>query len=329
MTTDGLYVDEMFPDCRLMTNPQAGGIGILGGECFGGAFGLSKSDGNYYFQGGGIEYRIYRVDGLKETVRSSGSLAVTAEQVVAAERNRSRKVAAETKPASARIPYVKEPPKIDGKADGWTGEPVVQWNKGNQFPVSIRAAHDGRNLYLLYNVKDASPWVNNGKDWQLLFKTGDSVDLQIGSDPKANPKRSGPVPGDMRLLIAPFQGGNIAVLYRHRQPGAADNVVFQSPWRNEKVDSVKKLESANIAVAKTGDSYNVEVSVPLADLGLASDAGKTLRGDFGIIYGDAEGTTNIFRNYWANQATGLINDVPGEIMLTPNMWGDITMEALP
>jgi hypothetical protein len=27
------------------------------------------------------------------------------------------------------------------------------------------------------------------------------------------------------------------------------------------------------------------------------------------------------RVYWANQATGLVNDVPGEIMATPNLWG--------
>jgi hypothetical protein len=38
MTTDGLYLDEVFPDCRMRTNPQAGGSGILGGECFGGVF---------------------------------------------------------------------------------------------------------------------------------------------------------------------------------------------------------------------------------------------------------------------------------------------------
>jgi hypothetical protein len=162
----------------------------------------------------------------------------------------------------------------------------------------------------------------------MLFKTGDSVDLQIGADPGANPRRGGPVPGDMRLLLAPFQGGNIAVLYRHRLQGAADGVVFHSPWRSEKVDSVKKLESAKIAVTKSGDTYCVEVAVPLGELGLTS-FGKTLRGDFGVIYGDAEGTANIFRNYWSNQATGLVNDVPGEIILSPNLWGDIPMEALP
>jgi hypothetical protein len=330
MTTDGLYVDEMFPDCRLMTNPQASGIGILGGECFGGAFGKSKSDGNYYFQGGGIEYRIYRVDGLRETVRSRGEITVTPEQAVAAERHKKRALAAKAPVRDARIPWIKTPLAVNEKAEEWTSEPVVQWSRNGRFPVAVRAAHDGKTLYLAYSVKDGSPWVNNGKDWQLLFKTGDSVDFQLGADPKANPKRSGPVPGDLRLLIAPFQGGNIAVLYRHRLPGATDSVVFQCPWRSEKVDSVRKLVSARIAVSRSGDSYLVKAAVPLGDLGLdASAFGKPLRCDFGVIYGDAEGTTNVFRNYWSNQATGLVNDVPGEIMLAPNLWGDITLEIGP
>jgi hypothetical protein len=170
--------------------------------------------------------------------------------------------------------------------------------------------------------------VNNGKDWQLLFKTGDSIDLQLGTDPTANPRRSDPVPGDMRLLIAPFEGDNIAVLYRHRLPGATDGVVFQSPWRSEKVDSVQKLDSAKIAVWHDDGSYRVEAAIPLAALNLDPVAlsGQKLRADFGVIYGDAAGTTDVFRNYWANPSTGLVNDVPGEIMLTPNVWGDLTFE---
>ncbi len=92
MTSDGLYIDAMFPDVRLMTNPQAGGIGVLGGECFGGTFWRSE-DGNYYFQGGGIAYRVYRVDGLRETKRSEGALKVSTAQSAAAERNQKRLVA--------------------------------------------------------------------------------------------------------------------------------------------------------------------------------------------------------------------------------------------
>ena len=330
MTTDGLYVDQVFPDCRMMTNPQAGGIGILGGECFGGAFGRDQKSGDYLFQGGGISYRLYRIAGLNKTVRGGGALTVTPEQAAAAERRKSEAVAAAGKPVQAKIAFAATPPKINGKGEGWSGEPTAAWEKSKQFPVVVRAAHDGTHLYLSYLVKqDASPWVNNGKDWQTLFKTGDSIDFQIGTDAKANPKRGAPVPGDLRLLVAPFEGGNLAVLYRHRLPGSSDAVVFQSPWRSEKVDSVRKLDAAQIAVNRAGNDYTVDVAVPLADLGLAPAAGKALRGDFGVIYGDAAGTTNIFRNYWSNQATGLVNDVPGEIMLTPGLWGDITLEAKP
>ena len=320
----------MFPDCRVMTNPQATGIGILGGEPFGGTFGRSKADGNYYFQGGGIEYRIYRVDGLREIVRSNGPILVSPEQAVAAERGKTRVLAASATLREARIPYVKTLPSAEEKADLSALKPVAVWSPNGQFPVEVKAVHDGKTLLLSYVVKDASPWVNNGKDWQQLFKTGDSVDLQLGTDPAANPKRTGPVPGDLRLLIAPFQGGNIAVLYRHRLPGATDGVVFQCPWRSEKVDSVKKLEGAKITVARSADSYAVRAEIPLADLGLnASSLGKPLPCDFGAIYGDAEGTTNIFRNYWSNHATGLVNDVPGEIMLAPSLWGKTTLETAP
>ncbi len=331
MTTDGLYVDEVFADCRVMTNPQAGGIGSLGGECFGGIFGRDQKSGDYLFQGGGLSYRIFRIAGLNETVRGAGSFTLTPEQAVAAERRRAEAVAATiAKPAQTTIQFAATPPTIDGKGEGWLGEPAAQWDKNRQFPVTVRAAHDGTTLFLSYSVRDdASPWVNNGTDWQTLFKTGDSVDFQIGVDAQANPKRGGPVPGDLRLLVAPFDKGNVAVLYRHRLPGSSDSVVFQSPWRNEKVDSVKRLDSAQVAVSRAGNAYTVDVAVPLADLGLAPAAGKPLRGDFGVIYGDAAGTTNIFRNYWSNQATGLVNDVPGEIMLTPALWGDITLEPQP
>jgi hypothetical protein len=29
------------------------------------------------------------------------------------------------------------------------------------------------------------------------------------------------------------------------------------------------------------------------------------------------------RVYWANKAAGLVNDVPGEMMAQPNLWGDV------
>lgn len=318
LTSDGLYIDDLFNDIRLMNNPQTMGIGILGGECFGGTFGRSAKDGNFYFQGGGIAYHIYRVEGLNQTRRASGTLTITPEQSVAAERNQTRLAANQhSKPRTATV---------NSAAIAAEKKAVITWSEGEKFPVKLVAEHDGQNLRLSYTVNDQSPWVNNGSDWQSLFKTGDGVDFQIATDPAANPTRSSAAPGDLRLFVAPMGAENVAVLYRHRVPNAPakDAVVFQSPWRAEKVDVVKRLLNAEIVVQRQPNQYTVTVSLPLVELGLQYALGKTLRGDFGVIYGNPTGTINILRNYWSNQVTGLINDVPGEIMLAPNLWSDIT-----
>jgi len=330
MTSDGLYIDEMFTDVRLMSNPQEGGIGILGGECFGGTFGYSKKTGDYYFQGGGISYKIYKVKGLKETHRQEGTLAVTVEQIQAVERIKTRQVAKQSVTKLAIVTRLAATPGIDGNHEDWKDVAELSWEKGKKFTVNVHAGYDMANLYLRYKVKDESPWVNQGKDWQSLFKTGDGVDFQLGTNAEASPKRGGPVPGDLRIFIAPSADGDVAVLYRHRVPGAKENdgVVFQSPWRSEKVDVVQKLQNAKITVHKQRNSYTVEVVVPLTALGGIDPSGLTLRGDFGVIYGDAGGTINIFRNYWSNQSTGLVNDVPGEIMLIPSLWGEINFEEI-
>ncbi|WP_269523242.1 FlgD immunoglobulin-like domain containing protein [Coraliomargarita parva] len=325
MTSDGLYLDEMFPDVRMMKNSFSSGIGILGGECFGGAFGRSEKTGKYYFQGGGIEYRIYEVQGLGETVRQNGKLEVKAEQVQAVERNVARQQAEASSVLLAEIELRSEAPQIDGKPDDWPKANTIEWSEGNKFPVEVKAAYDATNLYLYYVVEDESPWRNQGSDWQSLFKTGDGIDLQMQTDVEANPKRQSPVEGDLRLFIAPSAEGDVAVLYRHRVPGAAeeDGVLFQSPWRSERVDVVKRLADTEIAVRTYSRRYEVEVAIPLVELGLENLDGKSLRGDFGVIFGDAEGTINTFRHYWSNQATGLVNDVPGEIMLQPSLWSEI------
>ena len=62
---------------------------------------------------------------------------------------------------------------------------------------------------------------NGGADWRSLFISGDCVDLMLQTDPKADPKRRNPAPGDERLLFTLFQDKPVAVLYRPSVPGAA------------------------------------------------------------------------------------------------------------
>ena len=145
----------------------------------------------------------------------------------------------------------------------------------------------------------------------MLFKTGDSVDFQFSTDPKAKPDRNAAVPGDRRLLVAPFQDRSIAVLYSYREPGAKSPMSFSSPSRSEVVDRVTEIKSAKVAMTPGEGFYTVTVSIPLAELGLPPGRqAADLRGDFGVIYGDAAGSMDLLRSYWSNQATGLVNDVP-------------------
>jgi hypothetical protein len=307
LTTDGLYLDEMFKDVRL---GGAWDAYMIGGECFGGFFAKGE-DGKYYLQSGGIEYRLFRIDGLDAVKRGGGALTVTPAQIAAAERNLARTTATTAPPKTAVLPR------------GGAGE--IRWDKSGQFPVRVTLGYDATTLKLSCDVDDPSPWVNGGTDWTLLFKTGDSVNLELGTDPHANPLRTSPVPGDVRLLIAPYNGKPTAVLYRYRVPGAARPVTFTSPWRSEIVGEVKQLPNAIITVKPRRGGYTLDAVVPLADLGFTPLPGTTLKADMGVLFGDPDGKATMLRSYWSNQATGLVNDVPGEIMLFPNLWGTLAV----
>jgi hypothetical protein len=328
VTSDGLYLDEMFKDVRVSQEPDAY---LVGGESFGGCFGRGE-DGHYYLQSGYSGYGIFRVDGLDRVRRSQGTLTVSAAQATAAQAlHESREAARE----EVRQAFVIEAPAVPPlPADGaqWPGGTAVQWGDAAlPFPfVQARAARQGASLRLFYHVKDPSPWTNQGTDWTQLFKTGDAVDFQFSCDPAAPPGRAAPVPGDKRLLIAPFQGRNIAVLYSFRETGAPAPVNFSSPSRTERIDRVTELKDAEVSVRKGDNWYEVTVTVPLAELGLPA-AGQVgaLRGDFGTIYGDRTGAIDVLRSYWANQATGLVNDLPGEAAVTPRLWGALQFNAAP
>ncbi|MCR9116225.1 MAG: hypothetical protein NXI22_04650 [bacterium] len=302
LTTDGLYLDEAFVDVRVsyLKNEYR-----LGGEIFGGSFDRSHKDGKYYVQIGHGPYRIYELTGLDSAQRIAGDIVVSKAQILVAEQQSLRRVAEKQLAKRVSLP----------------GD--VSWDKNGKFPVQVKMRRDETHLHLEYRVQDSSPWVNNGRDWTKLFATGDTVDFQFGVDPSANANRKGPVVGDKRLLIAEYEGEPIAVLYEHRLPKAKNSIEFTSPWRGEKVDNVERLTDAAIEVKADKRGYVVTATVPLSSLHWKPKAGVQYRADFGVTYGDAQGTETNLRSYWSNQSTGLVDDIPGEVMLSPHLWGEL------
>jgi hypothetical protein len=81
-----------------------------------------------------------------------------------------------------------------------------------------------------------------------------------------------------------------------------------------------------VATGKAGGGYFVEAAIPWKLLGIEPKSGLRLKGDVGLLFGDAAGTQTIARHYWSNQNTNLVNDIPGEADLTPKLWGAFELE---
>ena len=106
--------------------------------------------------------------------------------------------------------------RLQGLLGGMYGAQVVKDSFGEY------AANDPCDLLIWndfnndgYTVHDPTPWKNSGNEFRLLFKTGDCVDIQLS--PSGN-KTDKAVAGDLRVIMANFQGQPVAVLMKPIAP---------------------------------------------------------------------------------------------------------------
>ena len=173
------------------------------------------------------------------------------------------------------------------------------------------------HLFAAWRTSEKDLLSNSGETENALFKHGGCLDIMLATDPTADDARSGPVPGDQRLLITQVKGKVRALLYRARVPGTKEPVAFSSPWRTVSLDLVEDV-SDKVRLASDG-AGNYEIGVPLDVLHWKPKAGTTYRADLGVLRGANGQTTQ--RVYWANKATAITADVPSEAELTPRLWG--------
>lgn len=200
----------------------------------------------------------------------------------------------------------------------------------------VAAAVDGKNLVFRYEIKSSSPLVNAVSDPNILFKGGNCLDIQIATDPKADPARKTPAPGDVRLLITmqqrpgESQPSPYAVLYRPKVKGfTGQPIVLSSPTGTEPFDEIRVIKDLELTLSKSVSGFVAEVAVPLTLLGLEEPkAGDTLRMDLGYLYGTTTGSSIAARSYLFNRSfsAGVIDDVPNESRLEPAQWGKAAVE---
>ena len=334
LSADGFYLDRVFsgnvfewrwpeqakPGIDMSRLPSGGG-----GEDFGGSM-TQGADGHVYVQSGKLGLWNLRLGGLDRAVAiKGGPIPFNAEDVRRAEALR---LEALPGVGATRLLAKRATPAFTGSlAADFANQEAVSYRKTEDASVRTALAWDEKTLYAGWEVRDSTPWANGASDFAQMYASGDTVDLQLATDPKADPKRGEAAPGDLRLSIGNLGGKPTAVIYRFVSPEKKPRLFSSGVVKGWQVDRVEVMTDVQVTVTvEPGKGYVVEAAIPLAALGLQLEAGTVLRGDVGVTHGDNGGTRTRLRTYWANQGTGLVDDVVLELKPEPSAWGELRFE---
>ena len=341
-TADGLLAGRLFRDMRdprsipWSMKEHARGLQMrdfnIFQEHFEGYFTRTFEDDKFYAVAGHNHASLVEVKGLDKFRRWNVPVDVSLRKLVDTEEwvKKQKKVEVARRAPVIDCYQLAMPPKIDGNSNDWdfvsaeveTGKFDVD-ERGED--LRLRIGYDKAFLYLCYTVANHGPMKNTGEDWRLLFKTGASVDLQLGRDPAADPKRRAPTKGDMRLLMTSVKGRATAVLYEPSNPAADPSEAWTvtSPVGKAEFDRVVQLKDVRLAARQHHRSYVVEAAIPLKTLGVQPVDGLRLKMDWGVLRTGPDGYETLERIYWSNKATGITADRPSEARLSPDMWGHL------
>ncbi|HEY3417649.1 MAG TPA: FlgD immunoglobulin-like domain containing protein, partial [Armatimonadota bacterium] len=314
LTDDGLYL-------AMLCDDNVSGPTQNWGESMRSYFQTPTGDA-YLVNGGADSYHFLRITGLQNAQRFTAPLVLTDADV---------QIAAESRQAAATAPlptpkpiirtnWVSKPPVIDGDLSGWNMAAGAVMTASNNRAAEVALGRDATNLYLAYRVHGTT-LSNKGADWRMLFITGDCVDLLLSTGKALDKTHYAPMEGDERLLFSIYNGTPVAVLYRPVVPGTATPIRLMAA----NLDQIIRLTSAQVAVQRTADGYNLEAAVPLADLNIDPSRPTDLRGDVGVIFADRTGANRALRLYYYNQNTKIVDDLTTEATLQPGDWGQIEM----
>lgn len=297
---------------------------------------VKAHDGKIYAVAGHNHNSIVRVDGLEAMKRLSGAIAVERGDLDTAVAWGIQQAALEQKrngPKHGTMTYVPNPFAIDGALEDWPAalflpihEHYDDARKKTLIDCDAALAYDRDHLYIAAHVNDESPASNSATEIPALFKSGDALDVTLGLDPKANPLRPGPVPGDLRILIARVKGKPVVVVYRYNVPGTPDEKRqwFRSPIAETDVDIVTVINEPDAVFKTEENTWTVEVAIPWQTLGAtAPPLGAKLRGDVGLLIGDQNGVRTMQRQYWSGKTQTIVSDMAIEARLAPSLWGEI------
>lgn len=182
--------------------------------------------------------------------------------------------------------------KIDGSvaSNEWQASTFSTINKKHQVAIQ----YDANNLYLAFNINDASPLINTkqGKDiWD-----GDALEIAFGSNPSANPKRKFYLLSDVQIGIR-----------------MNENPIIWN-WKTN-----TPIENGHVKTTKTDKGYLVEIQLPIQQIcGKELNASAIHGFEIGIDQGDEKGKRT-HQDRWNNPSADGFNT-------NPSLWGQLKLD---
>jgi hypothetical protein len=353
---DGVFVTPLFKDSR--QNPKGYGAKeergadwtdvTMYGECFGGMW-CRQDDGQVRYLFGRNACHVVRVEGLEAIKRFDAGLVklegptASGQPITKSDADPRR---LEVRNVSGQFP----PLKVDGEIADWKGVKRHEIKVGDETAAQVALVHTVTHLWLLAEVEDPSPWKNAATDPKLAFKSGDGIDLLLGTGEEPRPlahltappmgehavpraDRTTPAIGDLRVFIASGGEGKppVVMAYRPVSPAAKpeEAMKFESPVKSHAFASVAPVPDVQVAVMPTKSGYVLEARLPGERIDLRDlRAGLAIRGDVGVLWGNEAGLVTERRAYLFNQggAASVVSDTPTEAELQPAEWGTVAFE---
>ncbi len=335
-TADGLYVTDLGGSVLvkpLLRLPEAGGGMLIddvsfNDEHFWPAI-QQMTDGSIYLTAGKEFTGVFKIEGLEST-HPVGPFELQASREML--RHRPEIWLDRPKPKEGEqiltIRIVDTPPRIDGQLNEWKQADWVPIGNARNIRGAVMVHNE--TLYAAWRTEDPKLLDNDTPEgWQRMFATGGGLDLMIRTQPDAQTQRPGKrggsrfdlaSEGDIRLLVSrqgdPIKGRVRAVRFQQVGERLGKPIDYISPVGQVRFDAVADI-SEEVTLGQAAGSY--ELAVPLYVIGLDVQSGLETRGDIGVLIGN--GVETRVRLYWANDAAGVVSDIPSEARLAPANWG--------
>lgn len=350
-TDEGLYVDTLFPDERIVGQNKAGPYN-LPGEFFTGYSFLNKTNNKVYLALGKTTPMLFEATGWTGTSNPARpletlpkSVSLTAANTAAAPEFALALRRGGDAAAAARVarfaPLPGGGPALDGSLKGWeTCEPLV-FAGGEKQTVEVRAGFDRENLYLRWHARvghklEIKPLAPVDRVFTHDRKA-DTVSFYMQGDVDARPANKNDArPGDVRLVFGLFESGGqtrpavVGMYPKWSGPDKATPRTYRTPAGGAAVfEHVGLLDDVKLGhtVDADGEGFVIAAAIPRSRVPMLPPVTGELRT---LVNFDATlGGHNRF--WWSNadgSATRETYDEPTEARLYPGSWSQAQFAAM-